>query len=398
MAGRVSGEVIIAVRVAPDYTGGLAAYARTLAEAIEKQPKEYCILLCLEPIRELMAPLEEGDREVFKMVTNEKIWRTFWTPLFHHLGSRPFLFPILKLLAAVAIPCKRIVRHGQEVKTIHFIGTGWDFCGFAFASAARRMGARFTIWPAVHAKSWGDDNIDIELYNMADVVFCASEYEANHLIARGLKADKIVRCGLPPMCRNDGDGTRLRARLGIGDRRSVLFLGRRDEGKGYPALLKAWSLVIRLFPDAVLLLAGPGNPDASALEQIPSDSFRDLGIPDEQTKADAIAACDLLCLPSVHESFGIVYIEAWSYGKPVICGTAPASRELIEDGITGLWANQNPKYLAEKLIFLLADASLRQRLGKQGNRLQRNRYNIDEMLNIHLQAFGLDELLSGSVG
>ncbi len=46
----------------------------------------------------------------------------------------------------------------------------------------------------------------------------------------------------------------------------------------------------------------------------------DLGIVDTQTKTDAldIAHSSMLCVPSTQESFGLVYVEAWSLGKPVI--------------------------------------------------------------------------------
>ena len=127
----------------------------------------------------------------------------------------------------------------------------------------------------------------------------------------------------------------------------VSFMGRRDEGKDYHAILKAWPLVLARVPDAILLLAGKGGDEyAYLLHQLLADSFRDLGIVDDSTKAAVLAACDVFCLPSAHESFGIVYIEAWSRGKPVICGTAPACRELVEDGVTGLHATQVPAELA----------------------------------------------------
>ena len=51
----------------------------------------------------------------------------------------------------------------------------------------------------------------------------------------------------------------------------------------------------------------PDHPDIQAL-----------GFVSEQTKWDALAACDALVMPSPHESLSIVLLEAWSVGKPVI--------------------------------------------------------------------------------
>ncbi len=177
-----------------------------------------------------------------------------------------------------------------------------------------------------------------------------------------------------------GNRERLRRQLGLGTRPAVLFLGRRDTGKGYFALREAWSLVTREVSDAVLMLAGPPGAETKTL----TGDIVDLGVPDENQKADALAACDVFCLPSAHESFGIVYVEAWSYGKPVICGTAAASRELVENGETGLWANHDPRLLAEKITHLLKNAQERRRLGEAGKVLQRARYTGGDFVGGHM--------------
>jgi glycosyltransferase involved in cell wall biosynthesis len=191
------------------------------------------------------------------------------------------------------------------------------------------------------------------------------------------------------MCLENGDGPRLRSRLSIGDRPSVLFLGRRDVGKGYPALLDAWPLVLQQCPNAVLLLAGPGSSDEPRISKISPSNIRDLGCPSEQEKADAYSACDIFCLPSAHESFGIVYVEAWSYGKPVICGTAPASRELVENGVTGVWADQQPEQLAAGLLRLLMHPAQRLAIGQAGLAHQQRHYTTAQMVACHLKAWNI---------
>ncbi len=171
-----------------------------------------------------------------------------------------------------------------------------------------------------------------------------------------------------------------------------LFLGRRDEGKGYPALLQAWPSVLQAIPDAVLILAGPGrrNNIETSLAKFPTANLRDLGVPDEISKANAIAGCDVFCLPSAHESFGIVYVDAWSYGKPVVCGTAPACREFIVDAKNGLWGNQVPEELAQKLITLLTRPDLRRAMGNAGKLEQAQKYNHEVFNRIHFSALGLN--------
>jgi glycosyltransferase involved in cell wall biosynthesis len=286
------------------------------------------------------------------------------------------------------LPKLRRALKGKTLQAIHCTGTGSEGFGFALAAFARSIGARFTIWPAVHPGAWGDHSIDLRLYNAADKVFCQSQSEARHLVSKGLDQQKTTLCGLPPMCRVDGAGEALRHKLGINDRPVVLFLGRRDAGKGYHALLRAWPLILKEVPDAVLMLAGPGGPDDGGLiDQLPSDSIRDLGKPDEAQKADAYAACDVFCLPSEHESFGIVYVEAWSYGKPVICGTAPASRELVQDGVTGIHADHSEAVLAPALLRLLKNRTEALKIGEAGRALQQSRFSTEVMCATHIQNF-----------
>jgi glycosyltransferase involved in cell wall biosynthesis len=192
------------------------------------------------------------------------------------------------------------------------------------------------------------------------------------------------------MCLPDRDGHALRERLGIGERPVVLFLGRRDESKGYPALLKAWSEVISRNPAAVLVLSGPGGFGYEALrEALPADSFRDLGIADEETKARALSSCNVFCLPSAQESFGIVFAEAFSYGKPVVCGPAPASREWIENGLTGLHVDQNPRKISGAILELLADPHRAAAMGAAGRNFQQTHLSWDKTLASHMAAFQL---------
>jgi glycosyltransferase involved in cell wall biosynthesis len=380
-------QVCLASKFSPTHQGGLAAYERLLIKVFSKKAgwsgsiafdieEEKPILDFFSFSRQLVWPSYKHPQSLVGRLTR---WQ--WS----RLASRPKGHPLLEWTL------QRSWHNGgsEAADVIHFLGTGWDFFGFAMSNLARRFGARFTILPAIHPRSWGDDVLDIRLYRQANAVICLSEVEREHLSERGVLPEKIIKCPLPPMCRPDGDGTRFRVQYKLHDQPCVLFVGRRDEAKGYVALLQAWKLVLDKVPEAVLILAGPKMADFSHLvSRIPPASLRDIAIPDETEKADALAACDIFCLPSAHESFGIVYVEAWSYGKVVVCGTAAACRELIQDGITGCWADQNPIRLSATLIELLANPNLRRTMGMEGKRIQMKRFNEEDFLSIHLDAFG----------
>ena len=384
-------KISIASLLSPTSVGGLASYQQRLAEGLFATARHDVSLLALTEPSLASPTVMNSGRMSIEMIPGRDSFES-WMPVLRSLASRPHLLPVLRMLIHKLLSPAKLAARMQNTQALHFVGTGWDFLGFSLMKAARTAGIRFTIWPAVHPKNWGDDQIDISLYSRADGIFCQSDHERRHLEKLGVPVAKLLRCGLPPMCKTNGNGEQLRQSLDIAQRPAVLFLGRRDEGKGYPALLEAWPLVLRRCPNAVLLLAGPGDADQQRLSHIPSVNVRDLGCPDEEQKADAYAACNVFCLPSAHESFGIVYVEAWSYGKPVLCGTAPASRELVEDGVTGVWADQQPQQLASSLLWLLLDPEYSQRLGSAGLEHQRLKFTEERMLDSHLKAWGAASL------
>jgi glycosyltransferase involved in cell wall biosynthesis len=363
--------------------GGLAAYQRALADALQKRG--------CGPVRG--RALNGGGTAGPRYYANGEeraleAWFHTRSRMLAAMSSRPYLHGVLER-CIVDAGRRRMARADPGVQVMHYIGTGWDGFGFVARDAARRAKAKFTVWPAVHPESWGDDRIDVRLYRQADTVFCQSEFERRHLANRGVPEDCLFVTGLPPLCRADGDAGRFRRRHGLGERPTVFFVGRRDSGKGYPALLAAWARVVAVVPDAVLVLGGPGGEEfREARDRLPPGTVVDLGVPDEGEKADALAGCDVFCLPSAHESFGIVYVEAWSYGKPVICGTAPASRELVPAGVAGLHASQDLDELSAALLRLLQNPAEATALGAAGKRLQEERYTVKRMVDDHLRAWG----------
>ena len=378
----------IASRFAPTYQGGLAAYTRLVIQGLQERARLPLTIVCSTTQMDGIPSAEDG-RGLLPIQLNLSWIGRISKPLWNRFAGKSSLHGALE----------SILHHSwqrlqeSDPKVIHYVGTGWDFFGFPIAKFARDYQARFVITPAIHPSAWGGDRLDVRHYHQADRVICFTNQESKSLQRLGLPEQKLSVCPLPPTCRSDGDGVRFRKSRNLLTEPCVLFVGRRDQGKGYPALLRAWPLVLRAVPDAVLVLAGPGGDEYRELVAcIPAHNVCDLGVPNEVEKADAIAACDIFCLPSAHESFGIVYVDAWSYGKPVVCGTAPACREFIVDGKNGLWGNQIPEELAEKLTALLQNRALRDSIGEAGKREQGRQFNEDTFFRSHFEAFGLSNL------
>ena len=157
-------------------------------------------------------------------------------------------------------------------------------------------------------------------------------------------------------------GDRFRHKFHLAGRNIVLCVGRKEAGKRYRVAMEAMRWVAD--PQAILILAGED------VDQLPvsGDRVRYLGRLSQCDLWDAYEACDVLVLASRFESFGLVFIEAWSRGKPVIGDSGcPAVASLIEDSVDGFLC-ADAREIAERLNRLLADPHLRARMGERGKR------------------------------
>src|SRR5262249_53823016 len=135
----------------------------------------------------------------------------------------------------------------------------------------------------------------------------------------------------------------------------VLYVGRMMQAKGATAVLAAAPLVWQAFPEARFVFIGPANPSEAAHFQGADPRIIYLGKVSPQEKPDALAACDVFCMPSMSEILPTVYLEAWSYGKPVVGGHARGLPELVEGNEAGIAVSQAAEDVATALKALLSD-------------------------------------------
>jgi glycosyltransferase involved in cell wall biosynthesis len=120
-----------------------------------------------------------------------------------------------------------------------------------------------------------------------------------------------------------------------------------------------------------LVLAGAVlSPFQGYLDELPAEErsrLHVLGSVDEGTKRDLLAAADVVAMPSRTDSFGIVYLEAWLYRKPVIGARAWGVSDVIEEGVDGrLVPFGDHDATAEALASLLDRPALRDEMGARG--------------------------------
>jgi glycosyltransferase involved in cell wall biosynthesis len=118
------------------------------------------------------------------------------------------------------------------------------------------------------------------------------------------------------------------------------------------------------------LIGAPLAHFTSFYQQLPDDArarIRLLTYAPDAVKHDALAAADVFAMPSRTDSFGIVYLEAWCYGLPVVGARAGGVPDVIADGQDGVLVRfGDVPALAAAVGDLLRDRDRARRLGAAG--------------------------------
>ncbi|WP_284986333.1 glycosyltransferase family 4 protein [Arthrobacter sp. fls2-241-R2A-172] len=146
--------------------------------------------------------------------------------------------------------------------------------------------------------------------------------------------------------------------------KDVLFIGRLEYGhKGLDLLLAAWSRCCDRV-DGDLLIAGSG-PDEERLREAIRDAglthrVRMLGWLSGEEKFQALSNARLVVVPSRHETFGLVAIDALATGTPVITFNIPCLREIVPPGAGWLVEAFDVDAFAEEIAIRYAQPGLEQ--------------------------------------
>lgn len=206
-----------------------------------------------------------------------------------------------------------------------------------------------------------------------------------HLVAMGVDENKIeiIPNGIDTRFFSPNQKNLLENKWGI-SRPTVLFVGRLVEDKGVRYLLKAFSEVVKKIPEAKLVIVGKGPQERELRklqEKLDLTNVFFLGALKSRLMPEIYAGCDVLVLPSVHEPFGNVVIEAMASGKPVIGNYVGGIKDTIVHGVTGYHVPpRNSQKISEFIIKLLRDSSLKEKMGNNARVNAITNYNIDTIV------------------
>ncbi len=264
------------------------------------------------------------------------------------------------------------------VDMVHSVAGG--YLGWLAQEVANESDIPFVCTPYVHPGQHGDDAKSVEYYRRSDAVFALLETDRQFLADVGVPVDRIHISGVVPLLPESSDPMAFRERHGLEDAAIVLFVGRIVDYKGAFALRDAARKVWARSPNVHFLFVGPASEDDASRLSGGDPRIRYLGLVSDAEKADALAACDLFCMPSRFEILPAVYLEAWSYGKAVIGGKAAGLPELIEGNDAGVTAEPAPDDIARHVLALLDDPPSRRRMGENGRALVQHRYTKEALV------------------
>jgi glycosyltransferase involved in cell wall biosynthesis len=180
----------------------------------------------------------------------------------------------------------------------------------------------------------------------------------------------------------------------------VLFVGRIEKRKGVDALVRSIPLVLEHVPEASFRFVGrdtfphdgecqfSGQAQDSytkkLLESLPEgcrSKVEFTGYVTNEVLQQCYQQCDVFVAPSLYESFGLIYLEAMAYGKPVIGCRVGGVPEIISDGDTGLLIELNDhEQCAHAIITLLQDREKRDAIGERARHHVAEHFSLERMI------------------
>lgn len=269
---------------------------------------------------------------------------------------RPVPTPLLHRLARLTPWVPGLWRWLAETEERFDVVAGMTICFEPLLEAGLRLAQRraipFIAYPLTHLGAGPEPASDplsrfytmrhqLDIVRASDAVVAQTRTEKGYFVTQGATAERIavVGPGIEPSKVLGGDGARARERFGL-KTPIILSLSSMSHDKGTPHTVEAVRQLWQAGREVELVLVGallePFQRFLATLPAADRAQLRVLGSVDEATKRDLLAAADMLVMPSRTDSFGLVYLEAWLYRKPVIGARTWGVTDVITDGEDGL--------------------------------------------------------------
>lgn len=174
------------------------------------------------------------------------------------------------------------------------------------------------------------------------------------------------------------------------EEKRIISVGRLSEEKGYLDLIDVFSLVHQVYPDWKLDIIGDGNQKENIQKKIEEYGLKDFiilhGFQNKEYINQLLQKSSVYVMCSYTESFGIVLLEAFSFGIPCVAfDSARGATEIISNNWDGyLIKDRNKEIMAKKVCELISNPNRRIIMGANGIK-KANQYSMDEIRKYWIQ-------------
>ncbi len=362
------------------FMGGLGVHVTELAAGLERRGHEVHVIT-----------RRKENLDSYSLVDGVHYHR-----IDHEVIEEDFIVTMGKMCEAMAEKFSDITSMVGHFDLIH--AHDW-LTGYAMKLTMQKYGIKALF--SIHSTEYGRDgnvffdgfakeirDAEAEACFHADQIICVSGFLAEevekiyavphekvHVVPNGVNFNAF-----------DGfiDPAAIKAEYGIGPMAPTVFAaGRMSLQKGMDMLVEAVPLVLASYPETKFIISGSG-PEKEKIVSIAkemdlSDSIIMLDTLPRNKYIDLMRAVDVVAVPSRNEPFGIVILEAWAAGKPVVATTAGGPREFVWHNINGFLVDANPGGLAHGLGSMLADHEHCRALGANGRKACEDMFNWDNV-------------------
>jgi len=247
---------------------------------------------------------------------------------------------------------------------------------------------------------WQLSKLESEAAKKATLVVTVSQYSASKIVQLYRVEEAKIRI-IPNGVDTERfkpafDRKRVREKIGLTEnRRYVLFVGRLVPRKGLYYLVETAKQVLKEDKETVFVVVGEGplrnNLVSAVKREGQSSSFIFLSEVSDSLLQDLYGCVDLFVLPSIQEGQGMASLEAQAAAIPVVAFNVSGIREAVRDKETGMLVKEaDSTALANAILKLLSDKSLRAKMGQQGRKFVQKNFSWDvcaeKMLQVYTEA------------
>ena len=184
---------------------------------------------------------------------------------------------------------------------------------------------------------------------------------------------------------------KVRKKYNINNSKTILTLSGMRPIKGLEYLIRAMPIILEKNPDTRLLMTCRGEYGEHIRNLVLKMGIQDnvdfIGFIEGEEKDVLTCICDVFCMPSLYESFGIAILDVMQYGTAVVASDTGGIPEIIENGENGLLCKpKDHVQLAESINALLEDTELNRRIGAAG-KSSMHRFDVERISDEYISIY-----------